>query len=655
MPISMKRWDIRTWVLLAAIIPATLIAVLLAWYFTRNRIEDLEASIFSRGNALIRQLAVASEYGVFSGNRERLRQLADSAMRETDLSAVAILDVSGELLAASGRMVGNVMSQRPLPVTAGLISVDRERLLFGSPIGQYTTSREDPFDKEVAAAPSGSAAGGSMPAPPLGVVLVEMSRADVEARKRDLVFGAAAITLAGLILAGLLARWLAKGVTNPVLALADTVAEIERGNLAARANVRAGGVLKVLESGINEMAESLSEARENLEARIAVATAELQRQKDRAEQANRTKTQFLAAASHDLRQPLQALGMFSHALRRRVSDPATIELVEGVGRGVDSLEAVIEALLDISKLDAGAVTPRLEDMPLGPLLENIGDAFRPTAEVNDLGLAIVPTKAWVRSDPLLLMRILSNLVSNALRYTARGGVVVGCRRHGLMLGIEVWDTGRGIEPAKQHEIFREFIQLGRPERAHDKGLGLGLAIVDRLCKLLEHPILMRSTLGKGTVFEVLVPRVEPVVAQSDVAPAEQEAAPLAGLRLLLVDDERDVLMALAGYLELRGAEVMLASSSREAEAALRRETTPPDLIVTDYRLGSDDDGVTLLNLLRAFYGPTLPGIILTGESSPETLRILAGSGYPMLSKPVHPQDLESLIAEVLRGSSQAGT
>lgn len=655
MPISMKRWDIRTWVLLAAIIPATLIAVLLAWYFTQNRIEDLETSIFSRGNALIRQLAVASEYGVFSGNRERLRQLADSAMRETDLSAVAILDVSGELLATSGRMVGNVMSQRPLPVTAGLLSADRERLLFGSPIGQHTASREDPFDKEVAAAPSGSAAGGSMPAPPLGVVLVEMSRADVEARKRDLVFGAAAITLAGLILAGLLARWLAKGVTNPVLELADTVAEIERGNLAARANVRAGGVLKVLESGINEMAESLSEARDNLEARIAVATAELQRQKDRAEQANRTKTQFLAAASHDLRQPLQALGMFSHALRRRVADPATIELVEGVGRGVDSLEAVIEALLDISKLDAGAVTPRLEDMPLGPLLENIGDAFRPTADVNDLGLAIVPTKAWVRSDPLLLMRILSNLVSNALRYTARGGVVVGCRRHGPLLGIEVWDTGRGIEPAKQSEIFREFIQLGRPERAHDKGLGLGLAIVDRLCKLLEHPIRMRSILGKGTVFEVLVPRVEPVIAQSDVAPAEQEAAPLAGLRLLLVDDERDVLMALAGYLELRGAEVLLASSSREAEATLRRETTPPDLIVTDYRLGSDDDGVTLLNLLRAFYGPTLPGIILTGESSPETLRILAGSGYPMLSKPVHPHDLESLIAEVLSGSTQAAT
>ena len=641
----MRRWDIRTRVLLAAIIPATLIAVLLAWYFTRNRIEDLETSIFSRGNALIRQLAVASEYGVFSGNRERLRQLADSTMREADLSGVAVLDASGEVLAASGRMVGSVLSLRPLPVTAGLVSADRERLVFSSPVGQYSATRDDPFDKEVAAEATAAAA-----APPLGTVLVEVSRTGVEARKRDLVLGAAAITMMGLLLSGLLARWLAQGVTNPVLDLADTVAEIERGNLGARANVRAGGVLKVLEAGINDMAASLAEARDNLEARIGVATAELHRQKDRAELANRTKTQFLAAASHDLRQPLQALGMFSHALRRRVTDPATIELVDGVGRGVDSLESVIEALLDISKLDAGAVTPRLEDMPLGTLLENIGETFRPNAQVNGLRLDIVPTKVWVRSDPLLLMRILSNLVSNALRYTARGGVVVGCRRHGLLLGIEVWDSGRGIEPEKQQEIFREFIQIGRPERAHDKGLGLGLAIVDRLCQLLEHPIRMRSTLGKGTVFEVMVPRVASVVAQPEAAAVEDDPAPLAGRRLLLVDDERDVLMALAGYLELRGAEVILASSSREAEAALRREGVQPDLIVTDYRLGSDDDGVSLLNLLRALYGPSLPGIILTGESSPETLRILAGSGYPMLSKPVHPHDLESLIAQVLCGT-----
>ena len=637
----MNKLDIRTRVLLAAIIPATLIAVLLAWYFTRNRIQDLETSLYGRGNALVRQLAVASEYGVFSGNRERLRQLADSTMREADLSGVAIFDASGDLLASSGRVAPFKPAQQPL-ATSGLWRADRERMVFLSPVGQSASMGDDPFDKEAAAEPVRAETERR-----LGSVVVEMSRADVDARKRDLVMGAAAITLMGLVLSGLLARWLAQCVTNPVLDLADTVAEIERGNLEARANVRAGGVLKVLESGINDMAESLTEARDNLEARIALATAELQRQKDRAEQANHTKTQFLAAASHDLRQPLQALGMFSHALRRRVTDPATIELVEGIGRGVDSLESVLEALLDISKLDAGAVTPRSEDVPLGPLFDNLRETFRPAAVMNGLDFVIVPTRVWVHSDPLLLMRILSNLVSNALRYTARGGVVVGCRRRGQMIGIEVWDSGRGIEPEKQQEIFREFIQIGQPERTHDKGLGLGLAIVDRLCRLLEHPIRVRSRVGRGTVFEVMLPRVAGVEEEGGAAIGDDEAVPLAGRRLLLVDDERDVLMALAGYLEVRGAHLMLASSSREAEEVLRREETPPDLIVTDYRLGTDDDGVSLLNLLRALYGPDLPGIILTGESSPETLRILADSGYPMLSKPVHPQELEGLIARVL--------
>lgn len=585
----MNKLDIRTRVLLAAIIPATLIAVLLAWYFTRNRIQDLETSLYGRGNALVRQLAVASEYGVFSGNRERLRQLADSTMREADLSGVAIFDASGDLLASSGRVAPFKPAQQPL-ATSGLWRADRERMVFLSPVGQSASMGDDPFDKEAAAEPVRAETERR-----LGSVVVEMSRADVDARKRDLVMGAAAITLMGLVLSGLLARWLAQGVTNPVLDLADTVAEIERGNLEARANVRAGGVLKVLESGINDMAESLTEARDNLEARIALATAELQRQKDRAEQANHTKTQFLAAASHDLRQPLQALGMFSHALRRRVTDPATIELVEGIGRGVDSLESVLEALLDISKLDAGAVTPRSEDVPLGPLFDNLRETFRPAAVMNGLDFVIVPTRVWVHSDPLLLMRI----------------------------------------------------QIGQPERTHDKGLGLGLAIVDRLCRLLEHPIRVRSRVGRGTVFEVMLPRVAGVEEEGGAAIGDDEAVPLAGRRLLLVDDERDVLMALAGYLEVRGAHLMLASSSREAEEVLRREETPPDLIVTDYRLGTDDDGVSLLNLLRALYGPDLPGIILTGESSPETLRILADSGYPMLSKPVHPQELEGLIARVL--------
>lgn len=627
--------------MLAAIIPATLIAVLLAWYFTRNRIEDLESSLQGRGNALVRQLAPASEYGVFSGNRELLRQLADATMREADVSGVAIIDANGDLLAHGGRPMDGVINTRPAPPSAGLINADREHLVFIAPVGHAPAAKEDPFESDAESPRKGVQQS-------LGVVVIELSRAMLESRKRDLILGAAAITLIGLMVAGLIARWLSRGVTSPILQLAQTVGQLERGDLTARADVRAGGVLKLLEIGINDMAESLAEARSNLESRIAAATVELQRQKDRAEQANQTKTQFLAAASHDLRQPLQALGMFSHALKRRVQDPASIELLDGIERGIGSLENVLDALLDISKLDAGAVQPQLEDVPLAGVLENIRDGFRPTAINNDLAFIVVPTAAWCRTDPLLLLRILSNLVSNALRYTAHGGVVVGCRRFGTDLRIQVWDTGRGIAAERQKEIFREFVQIGQPERAHDKGLGLGLAIVDRLARLLGHAIRLRSAPGRGTVFEVIVPRVLPPVETEEAALAQDTDSPLACRRVLLVDDERDVLQALSGYLELRGAYVLCAGSGEEALELMRQQATLPDLVISDFRLGTGDDGVSLLSGLRIQYRD-LPGIILTGESSPDTLRILAESGFPMLSKPVHPQELEALIARVLRG------
>lgn len=636
--------------MLAAIIPATLIAVLLAWYFTRNRIEDLENSLQGRGNALVRQLAPASEYGVFAGNRELLRQLVDSTMREADVSGVAIIDANGDLLAYGGRPMDGVINTRPPPKSAGLINADREHLVFIAPVGHAPAAKEDPFESSDADSPRTGVQQS------LGVVVIELSRGMLESRKRDLILGAAAITLIGLMVAGLTARWLSRGVTSPILQLAQTVGQLERGDLTARAEVRAGGVLKLLEMGINDMAESLAEARSSLESRIAAATVELQRQKDRAEQANQTKTQFLAAASHDLRQPLQALGMFTHALKRRVQDPASTELLDGIERGIASLENVLDALLDISKLDAGAVQPQLEDVPLAGVLENIRDSFRPTAINNDLAFIVVPTAAWCRTDPLLLLRILSNLVSNALRYTAQGGVVVGCRRFGSDLRIQVWDTGRGIAPERQKEIFREFVQIGQPERAHDKGLGLGLAIVDRLARLLGHAIRLRSMPGRGTVFEVIVPRVLPPAKTEEVLTIEDTDGPLACRRVLLVDDERDVLQALSGYLELRGAYVLCAGSGEEALELMRRQMTLPDLVISDFRLGTGDDGVSLLTSLRVQYRD-LPGIILTGESSPDTLRILAESGFPMLSKPVHPQELEALITRVLRGqpAQDAGT
>lgn len=641
----MRRWDIRTRVLLAAIIPATLIAIVLAWYFTRTRLAELDESLQARGHAVVRQLAAASEYGVFSGNRDLLRQLVESALREDEVAGVVILDAGGETLAGGGRAITPVAKPLDSRSRSAVLHADREHIVFIAPVGQQPIARDELF--EMAAAARGRAPD----APILGTVLAQMSREGVEARKSEFIRGAATITLLGLLVAGFLARWLARGVTRPILELADTVAEIERGNLSARAHVRAAGALKLLERGVNDMAESLKEARGDLEQRIAEATAELQRQKERAEQANRTKSQFLAAASHDLRQPLQALGLFVSSLKLRVREPDAAKLVASIERGVESLDNVLEALLDISKLDAGVVSASIDDVPLDPLLQEVGYAFAGTALQHGLKLRVVPTRLVCRSDPLLLSRILSNLVHNALRYTERGGVVLGCRRQGSLVRIEVWDSGAGIPPEKQADIFREFVQAGAPARSEDRGLGLGLAIVERLCRLLNHPLRLRSVPGQGTVFQLFVPRAAEAEEEDDCLADTEDANPLRGRTLLVVDDEEDVLQALSSYLSLRGATVLTADSPEQACQVMDMARGAVDCIVSDYRLGAEEDGLALLDRLRAEFGPDIPGMILTGESAPQALRNLAGSGYPTLSKPVRPQEFEALVGQVVASQS----
>jgi len=228
-----------------------------------------------------------------------------------------------------------------------------------------------------------------------------------------------------------------------------------------------------------------------------------------AEEANIGKSRFLAAASHDLRQPLHALGFFVDALRGHTSPEERTQIARNIRRSVDTMEELFNALLDVSRLDAGIVEPHVVTVPLAPLLERVRFEFEPFARQKGLSLRAKNTRALVRSDPALLERVIRNLVANAVRYTDRGGIVIGCRPRAGAIRIEVWDSGRGIPPDKHHEIFQEFYQLENPERDRHKGLGLGLAIIERLTRLLDHRIELRSTVGKGSMFCVTVPRGPP--------------------------------------------------------------------------------------------------------------------------------------------------
>lgn len=636
----MRRWGISSRVLFAALVPAAIIAVALAWFFTYARIGDLDRELQERGASIARQIAPACEYGLFSGNREFLAQLAESATREADVTGVAIVNEVRELLARSGVLHERVPWDFPVPQGAALVFDVPGGLVFIAPVIRFQARVDELFGP---GATRHTGPGSAV----LGAVMVQLSSASAEQRKRELILNAALITLAGLVLAGWLARQLSRGVTEPVLNLAQTVAEIERGNLGARAHIEAGGVLRVLAGGINDMAGSLEDSRLHLEKRIADATAQLQAQKEVAEQANRTKTQFLAAASHDLRQPIQAVGLFVSALRLRTRDEDTQKYVSRIERALSGLETVLDGLLDISRLDAGVVRPRIEDFPVANLFASLRDTFAGAAAEAKLRLDLVDTRAWCRSDPALLERILSNLVANALRYTQHGGVCVGVRRRGRVLHMEVWDTGVGIPPDKQEQVFQEFVQLGNPQRQRDKGLGLGLAIVQRLGRLLEHPISLRSVPGRGTVFSVAVPRAE----RRELPLARDAIIPggyfFDGLRVLFIDDDADVLEAVRAFLAQLGAHVVTAQSHVQAREAVAADGRAPDVLLSDYRLAGALDGVDVIEALRAEFGAGIPAAIITGESAQTALQRVADAGLPLLHKPVRADTLEALLVDLL--------
>ncbi len=377
-----------------------------------------------------------------------------------------------------------------------------------------------------------------------------------------------------------------------------------------------------------------------------LAQDELRDAKQKAERANTAKTRFLAAASHDLRQPFQALVLFQNVLARRNRDPDMEPIVTRIGQAIEAQQHMLDVLLDISRLDAGIVEARKSDFPIDAILERLADEFAVQAQDRRLDLHIVGSAATVYSDPDLLERILRNLLINALKYTERGRILLGCRRAGRFLRIQVWDTGSGIPGDQISTIFEEYNQIGNPARDRSKGLGLGLAIVDRLIRLLGHRIAVRSEVGRGTVFEVIVPLAETEADEARTMIEPPLPVDRASALIAVIDDDGDLLEALRLSLELVGYRVAAAKDVEEALARLAPGRTPPGLIVADYRLESGRTGSEAIQRLRSAFGMAIPGILLTGDTSPERLREAKASGFWLLHKPVSP---ETLIAAIERG------
>jgi signal transduction histidine kinase/CheY-like chemotaxis protein len=376
---------------------------------------------------------------------------------------------------------------------------------------------------------------------------------------------------------------------------------------------------------------------------------DLRRRNELVEQAIIDKSRFLAAASHDLRQPIHALGLFVGALRAIRLPPEAIRLVEQIEASTGAMDGLFNSLLDISRLDAGVVEVREHSFAIQPLIDRICRDYADEAKAKSISLVTHLCSAVVRTDPVLMERILRNLIANAVRYTVLGRVVVGCRRSNGAIRAEVWDTGPGIPQSQQEKVFQEYFQLENPERDRARGLGLGLAIVRRLSDLLDCELVLRSRPGHGSCFSVVIPLASGVPDEGETT--FRSFVDALHLELILViDDEAQILDGMASLLTSWGHGVMIAESGDEMLAQLAECPLRPNLIICDYRLRNSENGIDVVERLRSEYNEAIPAMLITGDTAEDRLIEAKASGLPLLHKPVTNSKLRAAIANLVAAS-----
>ena len=418
-------------------------------------------------------------------------------------------------------------------------------------------------------------------------------------------------------------------------------------------------------------AEALHQAYQNLELRVRERTAELttlnsqllreidersrvesrlREAKLEAEQANLSKTKFLAAVSHDLLQPLNAARLFTSALLERREPVANALLVRNVSNSLEDVENLLGTLVDISKLDAGVIKPDIAPFALSELLENLAVEYRQIAGSEGLALDFVACSALVRSDIQLLARILRNLLSNAIRYTPQGRILLGCRRRRQRLSIEVWDTGIGIAENKLEEIFQEFKRGDTQRPNQDRGLGLGLAIVDKIAGMLGHRISVRSRPGRGSVFAIEVPLAQSAPkALVQPAMAEPLLERLRGANVWVLDNDAAICAGMRTLLESWGCEVVTALSEEDLARQVENFHGEGDLLIADYHLDDDKNGVDAVAAINARRSSPLPALMITANYSNELKLQMRELGHTLMHKPVRPMKLKMAMSHLLGG------
>ena len=479
--------------LVIALLPALLTEFGMAAYFTTQALATAEDALHARATNAARHLADALPYAMVSGDAARVDALLKTEAENSQLAFARVSDARGQIVASTGDSLRAALPHDHY----------RQRSEIRLPAADFS---DDPL-YATGAAPVNDL---------LGRAEVGVSLDQVSAFKRDTLIHAALLMLVALTLTGALAWRLSNRLAGQLQHVGQVVGRLACHDLTVRAQLPPAGEVGALAAGVNNMAEALQAHRGELEQRIREATADLATKKDMAERAHHAKSRFFAAASHDLRQPLHALSLFVAALKARNHQTEAQTLIENIEASTAAMALLFNALLDISRLDAGAIEVHPVHFPLQKMLRELEQQFGAVAAEKHLRLRFRPCDITLYSDPLLIERILVNLIANAIRYTDDGGVLVACRRRDRMVRLSVIDSGRGIPPDQQESVFHEFVQLHNPARDRSKGLGLGLAIVSRLGRLLGHRVDLRSRPDHGSMFSIDVPCGDAQLIQSPV-------------------------------------------------------------------------------------------------------------------------------------------
>ncbi|WP_246279109.1 ATP-binding response regulator [Paraburkholderia ultramafica] len=398
--------------------------------------------------------------------------------------------------------------------------------------------------------------------------------------------------------------------------------------------------------GLGLLSNRALRQRIGLKIRTEELAVDLSRQKEIAEEANRAKSSFLAAASHDLRQPVHALSLFVGALRQIPLPPNAERLVEQIDASTTAMDSLFAAMLDISRLNAGVMAVHRRPFAIGSILERVCLDYVGEAAAKGITLTCVRCSAIVDSDPTLIERIARNLLANAVRYTDSGRIIVGCRRRQGRVVMQIWDTGRGIPHDKHERIFLEYYQFGNLERDREKGLGLGLAIVRRLADLLGCTLALRSEPGQGSCFELSIAQANSAATPSEVSPGVLRSTPATGL-VVVIDDEQAIRAGMSSLLTGWGYEVVAAGSANEAIQLLCAHTVQPDLLICDFRLRDGENGIEAIEQLRAEYNADVPAMLITGDLAANRLLEAKASGLALLHKPVPNGKLRAAITHLI--------